>query len=126
MILGYLTDLLAWASNLQLLYAAFNSVTYIYSGHIVIYSSRVLDGRKPCLRLDIDKVYSRKRNISHMSKTHDHPRVRYHQCGDFDLLDSIFSRPKWQPDSNLKERFEKKNELQLHRITLDIVIIKDK
>jgi len=74
----------------------------------------------------MDKVYSMKRNIFHMLKTLDHPRVRYHQCGDFDVLDSILLRPKWQPDSNLKERFEEENEPQLHRITGDIVIIKDK
>ena len=67
-----------------------------------------------------------KRNISHMMKTPNHPRVRYHQCGDFDILDSNLSRPKRQPNSNLKERFEKENEPQLHRITGDIVIIKDK
>ena len=60
-----------------------------------------------------------------MLKTPDHPRVRYHQCGDFDFLDSILSRPKRQPDSNEKERFEDENEPQLHRITADIVIIKD-
>jgi len=67
-----------------------------------------------------------KRNISHMLKTPDHPRVRYHQCGDFDVLDSILSRPKRPPDSNLKEHFEEENELQLHWITGDIVIIKNK
>jgi len=74
----------------------------------------------------MDKVYSMKRNISHMLKTPDHPRVRYHQCRDFDILDSLLSRPKQQPDSNLKEGFEEENEPQLHRITGDIVIIKDK
>jgi len=74
----------------------------------------------------MDKVYSMKRNISHMLKTPDHPRVRYHQCGDFDVLDSILLRRKRQPDINLKERFEEENEPQLHRITGDIVIIKDK
>jgi len=46
---------------------------------------------EPCLRLDMHKVYSVKRNISHMVKTPDHPRVRYHQCADFDVLDSILS-----------------------------------
>jgi len=92
-ILAYLTDLLAWASNLQLLYAAFNSVTYLYSGHIVIYSLRVLDGGKPCLRLDIDKVYSRKRKMSHMLKTPNHSSAGSRQCGHFDLLVSILSRP---------------------------------
>jgi len=35
-------------------------------------------------------------------------------------------RPKRELDSNLKERFEEENEPQLHRITSDIVIIKDK
>ena len=80
---------------------------------------------EPCLRLDMDKVYSMKWNISHMLKTPDHPRIRSHQCGDFDVLDSILSRPKRQPDSNLKERFEEENEPQLHRITGDLVIIKD-
>jgi len=74
----------------------------------------------------MDKVYSTKRNISHMLKTLNHPHVRYHQCGDFDILDSILSRPKGQSDSNLKERFEEENEPQLHLITGDIVIIKDK
>jgi len=74
----------------------------------------------------MDKVYSMKRNISLMLKTPDHPHVRYHQCGDFAVLDSILSRPKRQPASNLKERFEEENEPQLHRITGDIVIIKDK
>ena len=67
-----------------------------------------------------------KRNISHMLKTPNHPRDRYHQCGDFDVLDSILSRSKRQPDSNLKECFEEENEPQLHRITGDIVIIKDR
>jgi len=74
----------------------------------------------------MDKVYSMKMNISHMLKTPDHPRVRYPECGDFDVLDSILSRPKRQPDSNLKAPFEGKNEPQLHRITGDMVIIKDK
>jgi len=74
----------------------------------------------------MDKVNSMKRNISQMLKTLDHPRVRYHQCGDFDVLDSILSRPKRHPDSNLKERFEEENEPKLHLITSDIVIIKDK
>ena len=73
----------------------------------------------------MDKVYSMKRNISHMLKTPDHPRIRYHQCGDFDVLDSILSRPKRQPDSNLKERFEEENEPQLPQITCAMVIIKD-
>jgi len=72
------------------------------------------------------KVYSIKRNISHMLKTPDHPPVRYHQCGDFDVLDSMLASPKWQPDSNLQERFEEENELQLHQISGDIVTIKDK
>jgi len=81
---------------------------------------------EPCIRLDMDKVYSMKRNISHILKTPDHPRVRYYQCGDFDVLDSILSRPKRHPDSNLKEHFEEENELQLPRITGDIVIMKDK
>ena len=67
-----------------------------------------------------------KRNISQMLKTQDHSHVRYHHCGDFDVLDSILSRPKWQPDSNLTDRFQEENERQLHRITGDIVIIKDK
>jgi len=74
----------------------------------------------------MDKVYSMKRNISHMLKTLNHPRVRYHQCGDIDVLDSILSRPKPLADSNLKERFEKENEPQLHWITGDIVTIQNK
>jgi len=74
----------------------------------------------------MDKVYSMKRNISHMLKTPNYPHGRYHQCGDFDVLDSILSRPKRQPDSHLKQRFEEENEPQLHQITGDIVIIKDK
>jgi len=74
----------------------------------------------------MDKVYSMKRNISHMLKTPDHPRVRYHQCGNFDVLDSILSPPKRQPDRNLKEHFEEENEPQLPRITGDMVIITDK
>jgi len=98
----------------------------VYLGHILISSSLVLDSGEPCLRLDMDKVYSMRRNISHRLKTPDHPCVRYHQCGDFDVLHSILSRPKRQPDSNLKEHFEEENEPQLHRITSDIVIIKDK
>jgi len=61
-----------------------------------------------------------------MLKTPDHSHVRYHQCRDFDVLDSILSRPKRQPDSNLKERFEEEIEPQLRGITGDIVIIKDK
>ena len=95
-------------------------------GHILISSSLVLDSGEPCLRLDIDKVYYMKRNISHMLKTPDHPRVRYHQGGDFDVVDSILALSKRQPDSNLKERFEEEHEPQLHLITGDIVIIKDK
>jgi len=74
----------------------------------------------------MDKVYSMKRNISHMVKTPDHPHVRYQQSVDMDVLDSILSRPKRQPDSNLKQCFKGENEPQLHRITADIVIIKDK
>jgi len=107
-------------------YLAFNSVAYLYLGHILISSSLVLDSGEPCLRLDIDKVYSMKRNISHMLKTPNYPGIRYYQCGNFDVLDSILSGPKLQPDSNLKECFEEENEPQLHRITGDIVIIKDK
>jgi len=61
-----------------------------------------------------------------MLKTPNHPRVRYHQCGDFDVRDLILSRPQRQPDSNLKERFEEENEPQLDWITGDLVIIKDK
>ena len=61
-----------------------------------------------------------------MLKTGNHLRVRYHQCGDFDVLDSILSRRKRQLDSNLKERFEVENEPHLHWITGDIVIINDK
>jgi len=74
----------------------------------------------------MDKVYSIARNISHMLKTPDHPRVRYHQSGDFDVLDAILTRLKRQPDSNLKERYKEENERQLPRITGDIVIIKAK
>ena len=74
----------------------------------------------------MNKVYSMKRNISYMLKTPDHPRVRYYQYGDFDFLDSILSRLKQQPERNMKERFADENEPQLHRITCDIVIIKDK
>jgi len=74
----------------------------------------------------MDKVYSMKMNNSHMLKTPDHPPIRYHQCGDLDIRYSILSPPKQQPDSNLKERFEEDNVPQLHRITGDIVIIKDK
>ena len=74
----------------------------------------------------MNKVYSMKRNIPHMLKNPDHPPVSYHHERDFDVLDSILSRPQRQPDSNLKERFEEQNEPQLHRITRDIVIIKDK
>jgi len=60
-----------------------------------------------------------------MMKTPNDPRVRYHHCGNCDVLDSTFSRPKPQPDSNLKECFEEENEPQLHWITGHIVIIKD-
>jgi len=67
-----------------------------------------------------------RRNISNVLTTCDHPRIRYHQCGDFDVLESTLSRPKRQPDSNLKDRFEEEHEPQLHRITGDIVIINDK
>ena len=59
----------------------------MYLGHILISSSLVLDSGEPCLRLDIDKVYLMKSNISHMLKTPDHPRDRYHQCHGFDVLD---------------------------------------
>ena len=61
-----------------------------------------------------------------MLKTPDRPSVRYHQCDDFEVLASILSPRKLQPDSNLKEHFEEENEPQLHRITGDIVIIKYK
>jgi len=74
----------------------------------------------------MDKVYSMQRNISHTLKTGDHPRIRNPQCGDFDVLDSILSRSKQQPDSNWKDRFEDANEPQLHWITGDIVIINEK
>ena len=74
----------------------------------------------------MDKVYAMKRNIRLMLKTPNHPRFTYHQCPDFDVLKSILSRPKRQPESNLKEGFEEENEPQLHRITGDIVIINDK
>jgi len=74
----------------------------------------------------MDKVYSMKRNISHMLKTPDHPRVRYHKCGNFDVMDSILLQPKRQLERNLKELFEEEYEPQLPRITGDIVIIKDK
>jgi len=67
-----------------------------------------------------------KRNISHMLKTPDHPHVRYHQCGNFNVVGSLLSRPKRLPDTHLKERFEEENEAQLHGITGEIVIIKDK
>jgi len=74
----------------------------------------------------MEKVYSMQRNISHMLQTPNHLRVRYHQCGDFGVLDSILLRPKQQPDSNLNEHFEEENGPQLHQMTGDIVIIKDK
>jgi len=74
----------------------------------------------------MDTVNSMNRNISHMLKAPNHPGIRYHQCGDFDVLDSILSRPERQPDSNLKERFNEENEPQLSLITGDIVIIRDK
>jgi len=61
-----------------------------------------------------------------MLKNPNDQRVTYHQCADFDALDSILSRPKRQPDSNLTENFEVENEPQLQRVTGDIVIIKDK
>jgi len=93
---------------------------------ILISTSLVLDSGEPCLRLDMDKVHSMKWNISRMLKTLNHPRVRYHQYGDFHLLDAILRRRKGQPDGNLKDRFEEENEPQLHRLTCDIVIIKDK
>jgi len=44
-----------------------------------------------------------KRNSSHMVKIPNHPRVKYHECGDCDVLDSILSRPKRQPDTNWEE-----------------------
>jgi len=86
----------------------------------------VLDLGQASLPLDIDKVYSIKRNMSQMLKAPNHPRTRYHQCGDFDLLELILSRPKRQLDSNFKDHFLAENEPQLHRKTDDIVIIKDK
>ena len=75
----------------------------------------------------MDKVYAVETNISHTLKTPNHSRIRYHQSGDFDVLDWIISQHKWQPDTstNLKEGFEEENEPRLHRITGDIVIIKD-
>ena len=72
----------------------------------------------------MDQVNSMKRNISHMLKIANHPGIRYYPCGDFDVLDSILSRPERQPDSNLKERFKEENEPQLYWITGDIVIIR--
>jgi hypothetical protein len=61
-----------------------------------------------------------------MLKTPNHPRVTYHQCSDFDVMEAILSRPKRQPESNLKEDFEEENEVKLQPVSGDIVIIKDK
>ena len=61
-----------------------------------------------------------------MVKTPNHRCVRYHQCCVFDFQDSILSRPKLQWDTKLEEGFNEENEPQLHRITGDIVITKDK
>ena len=61
--------------KLAIVVLSFNSVAYLYSEHILISSSLVLDLGEPCLQLDIDKVYSMKRNISHLFKTPNHPRV---------------------------------------------------
>ena len=112
--------------KLAIVLLSFNSVAYLYSGHILLSLSLVLDSGKPCLRLGMDQVYLIKSNICHIVKTPNSPRVRYHQCANFDLLDSILLQPKQQPDTNLKERFEVANEPQLHWITGDIVIIKTK
>jgi len=38
----------------------------------------------------MDKVYLMKRNISHMLKTPNNPHMRYHQYGDFDVLERSF------------------------------------
>jgi len=46
---------------------------------------------KPCLRLDRHKVYSMTWNISLMLKTPNDPCIRYHHCGNFDILGSILS-----------------------------------
>ena len=48
-ILCYLTDLSACAWNSQLLYLAFNSVAYLYLGHLPISTSLVLVSGEPCL-----------------------------------------------------------------------------
>ena len=109
-----------------MLYSAFNSVAYLYSGHILISSSLAFDSGKPCLLLDMHKVNAMQRNISHVLKTPNDPHARYQQCADFDGLDSILSQPKWPLDSNMQEGFEEENDPQLPRITGDIVIIKDK
>jgi len=61
--------------KLAIVVLSFNSVAYLYSEHILISSLLVLDLGEPCLQLDIDKVYSMKRNISHLLKTPNHPRV---------------------------------------------------
>jgi len=67
-----------------------------------------------------------KRNICPMLKTLNHPHVRYHQYGNFDVLDSLDSQSKHQLYNNLKKYFENKHEPQLPRITGNIGIIKDK
>ena len=61
-----------------------------------------------------------------MLQNPNHPRVTYYQCSDFDVMEAILSRPKRQPESNLKESFEEENEPKLQSVTGDIVIINDK
>ena len=109
-----------------MLYGACNSVAYLYSDDILISSSLVFKSGESCLPLDMDKDYSMKRNISHMLKTPNHPRFRYHQCDNFDLQDSVLARPKQWPDSYRKEYVGNANESELQWIFCDIVIIKDK
>ena len=85
-----------------------------------------LDSGGTTLRLDRDKVYQMKRNIRQMLQNPNHPRVAYHQCSDFDVMEAILSQPKQQPESNLKKSLEEENEPKLQSVTGDIVIINDK
>ena len=81
-----------------------------------------MDSGETTLRLDRDKVYQMKRNIHQMLNDRKHPHAVYHQCAGFDVMKGILSRPKRQPESNLKDSFEEENEPKLQSVTGDIII----
>lgn len=99
---------------------------HLYWKHMLIRLPIAVDSQETTLQLDGDRLYKMKRNVRKMLETPQHPRVVYHQCTDFDVMDAILSRPKRQPESNLRESFEKENEPTLQSVTGEIVIINDR